>query len=656
MTAAQVHWLKTGRKTWAPPALYVLDTETRTVTDGDTEIEQLRLWCAAIIGRTNVGVRTHEWGWTQGRTAAGLAASIDRASRLHPTLWLFAHNLAFDLVTTQAPLALIADGWEVGDFALSSDTPWMRMHNGKRSLTLVDSVSWLPASIKDIGRLIGHRKPPLPTQHASERVWLRRCRADVAILARALLAMMDWHEREGGGFWSVTGTATAWGHMRRRLPDQAFLIDPAIESQTRDRAALFGGRRSVWRVGTFRGRRYLEIDLVAAYPTVAGVLPVPTRRVETFDTVPLDHAIWADPRYGLLAECRVRTTVPRYPFRHGDATWYPTGEFDTTLAGPELARARQRGELAWVGAGELHRVAPVLADWSKWILAQRFDRDTDTPDVVRLAAKVWARTVIGRFGSHSWTRTELGPAPGDGWHYEPGVNAATGLPAGTVDLGGRRWLVMQDEGAENAYPAVTAWVESAIRDRLATVIEMIGEGAILTAHTDGLIVAESILGTPAANGAVVAPNKITGAARTRWVLAEVSAAVAPLRLVVKRSATNVSVLGPAHVRFGAQRKLSGIPADADEPAPGVFGFRAWPSLTWQMQAGDRRGYHRPMAVRRVDGPYPAGWVLDDGTVHPPHAVVGKDGVSRLVAWARTPGRPADRELREAQHPVLDALM
>jgi len=656
VTTAQVHWLKSGRKTWAPPALYVLDTETRTVVDGTTEVEALRLWCAAVIARTAVGTRTHDWQWTAGRTAKGLAASIDNASRKHETLWLFAHNLAFDLATTQAPLRLIELGWEVGDFALSSDTPWMRLHNGRRSLTLVDSVSWLPASIAELGKLQGRRKPKLPAQDASEAVWRRRCRADVAILAHALLEVMDWHEREGRGFWSVTGTATAWGHMRQRIPDKTFLVDPDVEAQKRDRLALYGGRRSVWRVGTFRGRRYLEIDIVAAYPTIAGALPVPVRRVETFDTVPLDHPIWRDGRYGLLAQAHIRTDTPRYPVRIDGATWYPTGEFWTVLAGPELARARARGELVEVGPGELHRVTPVLADWSQWITGLRFDTGNSTPASVRLAAKTWGRTVIGRFASHSWTRTELGPAPGLGWHYEPGVNAQTGLPAGTVDLGGRRWLVTQDEGADNAYPAVTAWVESAVRDALAEVIEAIGPGAILTAHTDGLIVAESMLGGPASGGAVQAPAGLTGAARTRWVLEQVSARTEPLRLAVKRTASNVAVLGPQHVRFGAQRKLSGIPANADETAPGAFQFRAWPNLTWQMSRGDHRGYHRPMAVRRIDGPYPAGWVLDDGTVMAPRTYVDRDGISRLLSWARTPGHGERGFLAGAQHPALDALL
>jgi len=656
MPPTPVHYLKASKTTWSPPHLYVLDTETRTVTEGEREVEALRLWCAKIIDRRARVAVDRSSVWTRGTSASGLARSVDQASVHRETLWLFAHNLAFDLVTTRLPLHLIEMGWAVGDFALSGDAPWMRMSKGRRSLTLVDSVSYLPASIKDLGNMLGIAKPPLPRATASEATWLRRCRADVSILAAALCQLMDWHDREGRGYWSVSGTATAFGHMRQRIAAQTMVMDPSADAQRRDRAALYGGRRTVWRVGTFRARRYLEIDLAAAYPTAATTLAVPVRRAGAYDRMPLDVPYLDQADVGLIADCRVEVPRPRYPLRWQDQTWYPTGVFDTTLAGPELAAARERGELRSIGRCEWHRLEPVLGPWADWLLDQRATVNGEVPAVVRNSLRVWGRTVIGRFAGHTWTRTELGDAPTKGWGYEAGINMATGLPGGNVDLGGRRWWVEQADGADNAYPAVTAWIESAVRVALGTVIELVGEGAILVANTDGLIVAETALGSRAAGGAVVAPDGLTGAARTRWVLRQVSAAIEPLSLVVKRSATNVTVLGPAHVRMGRQRKLAGIPADAAEDDAGVFTFRAWPTLTWQMAEGGETGYHRPVIVRRVDGPYPAGWVLDDGTVFPPHAYVGADGVTRLASWARTPNRPGGRHLSGAQNPHLDALL
>jgi len=656
MAQAKVHYLKPGGKTWTPAALYVLDTETRDHTEEGREVHELRLWCAKIIDRHHAPDVGRGSRWTAGTTATGLAASIDNASRLRPSMWVYAHNLAFDLVTTQLPLRLVDLGWEIGDFALSGANPWMRLSHGKRSLVLADSHAWLPCSVAEMGRQLGIDKPRLPARDAAESVWRRRCRADVAILAAALEQVLDWHERQGHGWWSVTGTATAWNHLRARIPEKSVVIDPDPAVQRTDRAALYSGRRQCWRVGTMRGRRYLEVDLVAAYPTAATVTPVPVRRGVTFGRLPLDHPFLTTQGFGVLAQARVKVDRPRYPVRVGEVNLYPTGEFWTTLAGPELADARARGELVEIGPGQVHALAPVLSTWATWITSVSHGNPESHPGLVRMWAKLAGRTVIGRWANHAWERTELGPAPAKGWNYEPGIDAATGLPGGNVDLGGRRWWVQQADGADNAYPAVTAWIESAVRLALARVIEAIGERAIVTANTDGLIVAEAMLGKPAAGGSLVAPAGLSGAARTRWVLDQAATLTDPLRLAVKRSATNITVLGPQHVRFGPQRKLSGIPADAAEDESGEFSFLAWPTMTWQMAEGDDRGYHRPRVVRRLDGPYPAGWILDDGTVFPPHAVIGADGSTRILSWPNTPNRPPGRHLGGLQHPTLDALL
>lgn len=654
--AVPIHYLQPAKTTRTPGVLYVLDTETRALTDGDLEVHVLRLWASAVINRREHGGRTHDWRWSDGVTAAGLAQSVDRAARRHGSMFVYAHNLGFDLATTRLPEHLTRMGWEVGDFALSGDSPWMKLRKHKATITLADSASLWRTRLEEIARMIGDAKLPLPAPDAGRRAWLARCRRDVSVLGRALCQAMDWYDAQGPGTWSLSGPATGWGPMRARLPAKTVLIDPDPAARALDRSACYGGRRQVWRVGEFRGRRYLELDIRAAYPTTAGALPVPIRRGVRFTHAPLDHPVWDDETVGLLAEVTVRTATPRYPLRWAGATFYPTGQFRTVLADPEIRAARRRGDLVAVHAGQAHRVAPVLARWADWLAGVRDDTTGRVPDVVRFAARSWGRTVIGKFGAHSWERTELGPAPDARWRYEPGFVGGTGAPAGTVDLGGRRWWCEQTDTARDAYPAVMAWVESAVRVAISDVIDAVGPGAVVQCNTDGLIVAASALGRPGHGGTLRPPERLRTAERVAWCVNALTLAVAPLSVAVKRSTTHLTVLGPQHTILGGQRKLSGIPADAADDGAGTYTFRSWPSLTSQLTDGDERGYVRPVVVRRLDGNYPAGWVLDDGSVFPPAATLTADGRTRLLPWQSTPDRPAGRRLSGAQNPILDDLL
>src|SRR5487761_597438 len=102
-------------------------------TPGEREVPVHRL-------RTNDSVRA---------PSAYLVIDTETAQRVEaatvgvPSLWVYAHNLSFDLVTSRLPLLLVARGWQVTQLAVTGDSPWMRLSRGRRHLTLVDSWGWL---------------------------------------------------------------------------------------------------------------------------------------------------------------------------------------------------------------------------------------------------------------------------------------------------------------------------------------------------------------------------------------------------------------------------------------------------------------------------------------------------------------------------------
>jgi len=651
-----VHRLRRNERAWSPPAVLFLDTETKVVASGEREVLGLRLWASALIDSKKRGDATDGWAWSNGTTDHSLADMIDRASRGRPTLWVYAHNLSFDLVTTRLPLLLVKRGWKITDCAVSGRAPWIRMAKGSKHLALTDSWSWLPKSLEAIGEAIEHPKLALPDEADDNAAWLRRCRSDVAILAHAVLELMAWWDRHKLGNWTITGAATGWNAMRHREHEERIVINPDPDGVSFDRKAVYGGRRGVWKVGDLRAGPYLELDFVAAYPTVAAFCALPRKRIRSFASMALDDPAIDHTNFGILADVEICTDVPRWPVRLGGAVWYPTGRFRTTLAGPDIIEARRLGCLVSIGAGWIHQLGYAMSEWAAWCIDVQHNEEPDSPAVARIAAKHWGRAVIGRWAARSFTREQLGPAPTDGWAYEPGWDMHHDRQGGMLDLAGQRWWVVADLDGDNAYPAILAWVEAEVRSRLSRVIEAVGAGCVVQCDTDGLIVAERSLGTRSAHGHLVAPRELRGPARTKWVLDHLDPVTAPLRLRVKRSHGHVTVLGAQHVKLGAQRRFAGLPAGAEETEPNVYQFRAWPKLAWQLGHGDPRGYVRPLLTQKIEGPYPTGWLLQDHRVIAPEAALDRDCATRLLSWPLT-GPGQDRpDLAPAQHPYLDGLL
>ena len=640
MRKVPVHYLRPNDKVWTPPAVLTFDTETCPVEGTEPEVLALRLWCATLIDRRpKYPAQTRLWT-SQGWTGRELARWVDGATKAHPTLWAYAHNLGFDLTTTRLTTHLHRLGWEVTDFAVSGPAPWFRLRKASRHLTLTDSWSWLPGALEDIGVAINLEKPPLPADTDPEAAWLARCRGDTNILALAVCSLMDWWDDQGLGRWSITGAACGWNAFRHVPSPGKILVDPDPDGIRFDRLAVRGGRREAWRVGTFRNGPFVELDLLAAHPTVAATLPLPAGRERRFDHLAVDSSLLDNDRRGVIARALVATDTPRWPYRAHGSTWWPTGRFWTVLAGPELAEARRLGQLEQIGEGYVHRLGLSMAPWARWVLDVQHGLAPDTPPIARIAAKSWGRSVIGKWASRTHRSIRLGAAPIAEWGLERGWNHNAATRGAMVDLDGQRWWTTADQEPDNSYPAVLAWVESEVRVRLARVLDALGNVAVLQCDTDGLIVSVPMLTTVR----LVGPGGRTAKAKN-WltiekILARLAPLVAPLTLRAKRLHDEVAVIGPQHLEMADGHRLAGIRRDAVKVAPNTWQARAWPRLAWQMERGSPNGYSRPLLTSRLVGPYVTRWQLADGSLFPPQARVRGVLDTELVPWSELDPRPS----------------
>lgn len=651
----QTHYLPHNKITWSPPTVvFVKPTLTATTIDG-AEVLTLVGWVATMVHRRNlkVGQPDRRTGW--GIHPESLAEWVTESTRGRDTVWLFLHNPALDLSTTRLPLTLHALGWKVNEASLVGSAPWLRLAKGSRRLCIASSFSYLPHRESDLAERLGEPKPARRVDEPSPEWAARSARSDLDTITRAMLDLLDWWDKHELGKWSITGTSTGW-HAMRHLPNpHKLVIDPDPVRIAADRKAIYGGRRGAWVIGTRSLGPFLELDFTNAYPSVAAGLPLPNRRGAAFSSMALDNWRLTSERWGIIAEVDIMSTVPRWPVRFPGGTFCPVGSFRTTLAGPEIRDALRLGCLLRVGPGITHQLGYYLAPWGNWVIGVIRNTDDDTPVAAQLAAKHWSRGVIGRTASRSYERVDLGPSPIVGWGYEEGWDHATQTRCGTIHLAGEQWQSVVDGDAEQSYPAIFGWVESETRVRLTRTIEAVGEGAVLQCDTDGLIVAERILGTKSARGHLRAPAELVGAARTKWVLDQLDPIIAPLTIRVKRKHQTIQVLGPQHLKSPGYRKMSGVPGLAEERTPDAYTFNTWPGLPYQLSHGSDQGYVRPERTVRIQGPYAPGWVLTDGRVIPPECTIRDDGTNRLLGWDEMTIKPKRARRAAEQHPVLAAL-
>jgi hypothetical protein len=642
------HWIVPAGPTWTPPVVAFFDTETVPEMVGDDEVQRLRLWVASVVVRRHktparVGATTGT-----GTTGAELAAWLGAECARHDTVWLFAHNLGFDLTTTRLVTHLVAAGWSLSSIVLAGKSAVVRMAHGSRRLCMVDSWSWLQAPLAEIGRAVEVEKPPLPDFSDDDAAWLHRCTGDVEVLGKAILTLLDWWEECDLGHFGVTGASTGWSTLRRRLRPYTLMADPTPQVRRLERRAIFGGRRDICRWGDQEAGPWVQLDFENAYASVARSVALPTIPQGWDDTV--TTAQLADPpeAVGWLAEVTVRAERPSWPARWGPDVVLPVGTFRTVLAGPELAVAARDGAVLDVHRALRYRTTTALSDWAQWVIGVARGEGRDDPPVARMAAKGWSRSALGKTAGRISVVHDRGPAWSPGWAAAPGWDHAAGAPAMLLTVAGRRlWTVREQEGA-TAVPAVFAWVESAVRWRLRAVLDALGEGTWVQADTDGCICS-----VPALRRWLRTRGVHTAALRSPMAVAaaacdELVATCEPLVLRPKGLWDRLELVGPQHLRTEGRSRLSGIRSDSTPTGPRSYAGRTWPGLLWQMQHGDRHGYVRPRAVWTLPVVTAHRWATATGALWPLEARMGAGGALEVVPWPETALAASGRALAASQ--------
>lgn len=652
MRPVQTHRLSGNTLQDSPHEVIIVDTETRRHGEGTSELHTLRCWSADLVRRHGRNPSRPRLESADGLHAGELAEWVEQRVHAAPTVWLYTHNLSFDLTVTRLPLVLIERGWVITQHNLASDAPWARMVKGSKAIKLCDSASILPYSVAHLGAHLGMGKLALPDDDDSPEAWAARCRRDVEITRTALVQAMDWWDKRELGHWSATGPRTGWNAYRHLcIPREGMpvpiqrgpgtpswgshghgypVIDPDPDARKFERTALYQGRRESWKVGQLPEGTYAELDFRHAYLSVAQNFPLPCKRGLPFDSLECSSPYIDNPNLSIIAECTVRTITPRYPLRGKAGIVYPVGTFTTVLCGPEIVEARNRGELVHVGRGHFYRLSWHMQPWAD-VMAQVIDAPAgEHPPMARLLCKAWSRTVFGVWAARRSNVMLTGTTIEQGWHAEQCIDGDTGCQAVIVNMAGVWQYILRDQESDDAFPAVLAWVQSHLRVALGAVIDQIPQRLLVNASSDAVLV-------QVANGLVPAGQDERAARRRAGVWRDLQAACARLSMFVpglalrpKAIYSNVRVLSPQHLKLDEEIRMAGVSKDADEMSPDHFGFYTWPKMSRQLGLDETRGYVRHWREVDLHAITVNRWTAQDGCTAPPAAALDSDGCTVLL--------------------------
>jgi len=653
MRPPHAHPLKRNDRCWTPHLVAFFDTEFPRDPTRPGSPQMFKCACAAKARRHATGRRPQTES-LQTASAPELIDWVERSAEPGTPLWLYGHNVAVDVHSAGLLDGLLDHGWTLSRHGLANPSMWALLVRGRQSIHLCDSMSLFGVGEKRLGQLLGLPKLEMPGYGDHIEDWFAYCWRDVEIGMRALLeCMQDWHDHDCGR-WTDTGPGCGWNSLRHKIRGGDIWINPDPDAQAFERSAIYGGRRELFRFGDLPESEYADLDLEHAFTSVGEHFALPSSRGRAFEQVQLDSPLIGGAGVGLIARCRVRVETPRYPLRTPAGVVYPIGEFDTILAGPEIADARARGELLSVGPGYGYVLKHWAHEWSKWVAAVLDGRDESVGPMLRQLLKGASKTVWGRTAMRVTGTVSEGDGPTQELRLERGHDQVSGCGLVIIDQGWRRRIEMQDQEGDDSFPAILAWVQSVVRVLVGRLVDAVGTDAVVQVATDGVLVAPWRLAEIVHDAAAPIEGMGDTADLAMAACMVLSHDMDPLRVRLKDVLHRVRALSPDVVESEEGRKISGVPWSAQRKGPWVYQGEVWPTFVTLTQAsisGAVVVQPRQWDVSRVR---PLRWVYVDGCCEALRATetAGSGGGS---SWKPPPvvcGHGA--ALRADQHPGLTA--
>lgn len=589
MTERQWHYIKPNETTTVPRKHVFMDSES---VKESTVYGHVQRWGVAVVCyREQRPDRKARESWETFDDPVLLWRSVDGWCGKSGRTVLWCHNLGYDARIAEMFDILPAMGWTLVAHNLIGRGCWLLWRKGRTNLTMVDSASVFPCELLRVGNAIGLNKLPLPDALARGVGLYSRCWRDVDIMRTAILAYLDWLEREDLGNWQLTGAGQSWATFRHRFMDKRLLVHNDVDALRAERRAMWTGRCEAYWHGELGFQVVHEWDLSLAYPRLAKEINVPVRLLGDMP----DGYDWrrqlASTSTAILAVVEVHTEVPVVPTVHNGRIVWPVGTFETTLWDVEIQEALDAGATVNLRRAWLYHKAPALRKWGEWMIDQLERMGDGNGGWLYIVLRHQARALIGRFSMTytKWEEWAYSPTPAVLAHNT--YDRTTGETFRTVQIGRTLWKDMGQEEWGNSMPMVTGYIQAHARVRLWRIMQEAPPQSVLYADTDSVLVTD-----------------MHSAA-----LAEVAARHPDWGLRLKRSWQGFAIWGPRQIRTGQSVRVSGVSKHAVRTDRTHFAGEVWETLQGGIARGHAGSVHvhnRTWEVKGVDhrraGP-PIGW-------------------------------------------------
>jgi hypothetical protein len=576
-----------------PKFFVVFDTEANRIVEGDHELQTLRLGVATFVALDDELGIVREESFTF-RSATEFATYLEMKTRKDQTLWVFAHNLSYDLELTGLPFLLEERGWKCVSLIYSDPPTCLRFQKNRTSVLFIDTFNYFQASVAQLGKIVGVEKLDYESSAESDETLVTYCKRDVEIVKLAILHFMRFLKQNDLGGLQMTLASQAFTAFRHRFMKEDIYVHNDDNALKLERDGYYGGRVEAFFIGELQDANYYKLDVNSMYPHVMRSFDYPTRLVAYSENIPVERLFYLMQTYYVIADVEIETDKNCFPFRGKDKLIFPVGRFRTVLHHAELELAREHATIHHVYRVAIYEKKHIFDEYVDFFYTIKREAESKNDKVTRQMSKLFMNSLYGKFGQTGHHTLISENTTDQRWGRICGFSERLGKRVETVYFKDQMIVSWQEGESYYSCPAIAGAVTAYARVTLWKYMTIARLEHVFYCDTDSLIVNDD---------------------GYRNLLAWISKDELGY-LKVEGISSVLVIFGAKDYRFGDDVKIKGVPKRAVKISEGVFVYDQFEKLRSWLNRGAHEGVIVKKVEKRRKGKYDKGVVLDTGFVIP----------------------------------------
>lgn len=585
-----------------PKRLMFIDTETELVSIGNDSFEHTLKLGVAIYVELNSDLTIYKRVVYNFNSTKEFISILKRYDHKKKKLYVFGHNIKFDLMVLNLPYELSLSGYE-NNFPIVNGMSFM----WKIKLTygvyhFLDTANYAGVSLKQIGNDIGTPKMDIDFDNCTYDELRDYCENDCHVCEQFILSMFHFIRNNNLGSFKVTLASQSFSAYRHRFMNTQPFITLRPDMIALERAGYHGGRTECHFIGTLPQDEYYYIDINSSYPySMKMDMPIEPAMNLRKDA-DIDGLRFVMEHYYVIAYVRVKTPYNAFPYIFNNRLCFPIGEYDTVLHHAELDYALANNLITNVYMYQPYHKGKLFDEYVDFFFNLKEQATLSGNKSERMISKLFMNSLYGKFGQ-VWKHTELIDDLGTLECYVMNARSKKDDRDFTeLCWYGKVYHNFSDGEDKFSIPSISGAITAYSRMLLYNYIVICGHENVYYCDTDSIITNKS------------------GYDRIAPYVHKTKLGYMDL----EKTMTNITINGNKDYSYDETRVLKGVPKNAEEINPNKFQFLQFEGFKqWRNRGGNTPPLLR-LTHKERKGTYNKGYITETGIVYPLYIIDDTD--------------------------------